>query len=168
MIDNDVIGIGTRGSDRIDLPSARFGPSGLARTHANVLEDHIVRVDPDAAANKGDARTRRRLSGNGHEGFVDANRFAVQIDHAADLEDDDPGPLGAHGPGKGLGAIGVEVRHSNDASASSAGRIGGPSHRIREGLARQRLRLAGRMTHQASDPDAENDQALSFHGSASS
>ena len=45
----------------------RFALAGSAGAHADVLEDHVVRRDVDAAANQRDAGRRRGLAGDGQE-----------------------------------------------------------------------------------------------------
>ena len=68
--------------------------AGVAGAHADVLDDHVVRGDVDAAADQRDARRRRGLAGDGQEGLVDLERLHAEVDDAADFEHDDARTLG--------------------------------------------------------------------------
>lgn len=92
MVDDVVLGPVSR-SDPVGFPVALLGQVGVAGPDPQVLDDAIVRVDPEIAARERDPRRRGRLSRE-VEFIVDHRQaLLLEIDHTAGLEDDQTRPV---------------------------------------------------------------------------
>ena len=80
------------GRDRVEVVATEFRRTSLAWADPNVLHDHVMREDVDAAANERDARRGCRLSCDGQEGLADFHGLAAQVDDTANFEHDDAWP----------------------------------------------------------------------------
>jgi hypothetical protein len=81
------------GGERVGLPAAALRLAVGAGAHADVADDDVVRAHVEPAADERDAGRRRRLPRDREEGLADLEFGAAEVDHAADLEDDDRGPF---------------------------------------------------------------------------
>ena len=94
----------------------------LASAHAQMLDDDVVRVHVDTAADQRDTGRRCRLAGDRDVGIAYVEHVTGQIDHATDLEHD-RARLGQLDRGfKGPRSVGVERRDAHDATAVPARR----------------------------------------------
>ena len=131
MIHNDVV---RAGRDAVHFPAASLLGAGFSGPDTDMLDDHIMGLVVNAASDECNAGAGRRLTVNRQEWFRDGYRILLKIDHAAHFEDDDPGALHLNRCRKRTGTARLEVRDADDLSSPTAGRIGSPTHSIREGL----------------------------------
>ena len=66
VIDDHVVGAADRG-DGVVVVARQARPAAVARPHADVPDDHVVRGDVDAAADQRDAGRGRGLAGDSED-----------------------------------------------------------------------------------------------------
>src|SRR6185369_906715 len=121
VVDDDVGGAVER-RQPVALPAGMLGKTGLAGSHAQVLDDDVARAHVDAAADQRDAGRRRRLAGNRDVRISQFERVAGQIDHPADLEYDHPRHVELDRRLQRPFAVGGQRRDANDAPAATTRR----------------------------------------------
>src|SRR5690606_14200629 len=98
----------------VRCPTAAFGFTGLTGADGDVLDDYVMGREIEFAANEGNARIGRGLTGNGQIGVFDRDRAFLKIDDPADLKHNNTRAFGFDGFTEGTGAGGIEVGDLKD------------------------------------------------------
>ena len=139
VIDDDVVRSAAR-RQSVDFPVAALGGTGFAGTHANVLDDDVVRPDADATANNGDARCGRGLARDGHMRLADRQVLPREVDDPADLEDDHAPSGSLQGSAQRAGSAGGEAGDTHHLAAAAAVSAGPSGDGRRDAVARHTRR----------------------------
>src|SRR5262249_968572 len=119
VIEDDVVRAGVGGPEPAELDAVAARADVAPATHAEVANDHVVNamvVTRNDALNR-DAGGRSGLTGDRDVGLRDAN---VASNDPADVEDDDPRPVGGAGFRQAARAGSVEIGHLDDSATPSA------------------------------------------------
>ena len=116
---NDQI-VRARGRDGVFGEARRARLAIVARPDAQVLDDHVVGLHINAAANQRDARRRGRLPRNRDVRMVDRDCLLLEIDDTAHFEHDDPRAFFCDGFPQASRSVIVQRGDPHDLAAAAA------------------------------------------------